>query len=118
LVFVGFTGDSKQVVTVCFNKLIEIWDAKTGKFIKRLDYKLKSNGVEAGAISPDGKTLLLAGQSLQMPLFDLETGEIWATFKSDGGPRTVAFSGDGSSVIVATQVGNAYLYEVPKKKVP
>jgi WD40 repeat protein len=59
-----FTPDGKQVVTVSKDKTVRVWDAASGQTVRVLRPPI-GNGVAgelyAGALSPDGQTLAVAG---------------------------------------------------------
>ncbi len=64
VVKVLFTPDGKQVVTVSRDKTVRIWDVQTGQTVRVLRPPIGhglAGELYAGALSPDGKTLAVAG---------------------------------------------------------
>jgi WD40 repeat protein len=72
---------------------------------------------DAGAFSPDGKTVAVVGVSPDVHLYDVATGREWAVLKS---ARTayecVTFSPDGRTLVTGCGNGPLKLWDVPKKK--
>lgn len=101
-----FTHDDKQVITISQDKTIRFWDVQTGRSLRVLRPPAgdgEAGALFAGAISPDGKTLAVAGWGTQnagkrevgVRLINLADDSL-RTFAGHTGPITVlAFSPDG-----------------------
>lgn len=120
LAYVGFTTDSQSLVTGCGSldgALVEIWDLKTGK----VKYSWKLKGIyDSGprmALSPDGKTVAIEKRGNYIDLYDLNTGQAWASLGPHLGiVKCIAFSRDGSTLVSGTSADYAYVFKVPQKK--
>src|SRR5215208_2637131 len=67
-----FSGDGRQVIVSDFYSGVHVWDAATGKRAGRLF--ADDQYCHALAISPDGRTLAVAGGDLTVRLCDPGTG--------------------------------------------
>jgi WD40 repeat protein len=90
---VAFAPDGKAVAAGV-NGLVTLWDAATGKELRRL----WGAGAEAVAFSPDGATLATGGHACTIRLWDVVTGKERppAATGHEGAIRTVAVSRDGT----------------------
>jgi len=90
---VAFSPDSRLVVSNGIPGMVLLWDAQTGKEIRR--FKGHTDIVRSVAFSPDGLLIASGGADRTVRLWDVRTGkEIWRfphTFEVYG----VAFSPDG-----------------------
>jgi len=99
--YVAFAPDGKTVVTATFGKdrTARLWDAATGKEIRRFETEDLDMGVESIAISPDGKTLATGCRLDRVFLWNLGTGKQSLGIRSDCGMGvSVAFSPDGKTL--------------------
>ncbi|WP_343039317.1 hypothetical protein [Sodalinema gerasimenkoae] len=60
------------------------------------------------AITPDGKQALSASRDTTLKLWDLATGEVVASFGSDGGLDCCAIAPDGVRVVAGDRSGRVY----------
>jgi WD40 repeat protein len=90
---VAFSPDSRLIVSNGIPGMVLLWDAQTGKEIRR--FKGHTDIVKSVAFSPDGLLIASGGADRTVRLWDVRTGkEIWRfphTFEVYG----VAFSPDG-----------------------
>jgi WD40 repeat protein len=121
LSFVGFSPDSRSLITICDQHLVQVWDVATGVLQQRplRPYKLYPMKMLADwlpALSPDGTTLALDGKGCAVELVDLASGQSWAKLGENfGGKRHMAFSTDGAMLACTGTKGKAFLFKVPKK---
>jgi WD40 repeat protein len=121
LSFVGFTPDSRSLITICDRHLVQVWDVSTGTLQKRplrpdQAWPIKTPADWLPALSPDGTTLALPGKDCAVELVDLATGQTWAKLGENfGGKRHMAFSTDGTTLACTGTKGKAFLFKVPKK---
>jgi len=106
-----FSPDSRLLVTTDRTEPgIRIWEAQTGRELGRLsghrDYTF------AVAFSPDGKTLASVGADGSLKLWHLPTRREVATLMESRAMGSVAFSADGSTLIVGTE-DQAQIFRAP-----
>lgn len=98
------TPDGKQLITVTQNGVILIWDAVSGRLIRKLGVPDESSLASRACISPNCKTVALA-QRQRLRLMDVTTGKHidLEPFGAGGNRRfaDVAFSADGKTVACA-----------------
>jgi WD40 repeat protein len=94
---VVFAPDGKSLASCGHDSLIRLWDAATGKEIRR--FEGHKDDVDGLAFSPDGKTLLSTGSCGTARLWDVATGkERLALRLPPGVINAAAFSPDGKKV--------------------
>ncbi|MBA4066301.1 MAG: hypothetical protein C0501_21815 [Isosphaera sp.] len=79
-----FTPDDRLLVTAGVDKAVRVWDAATGKPVRKLDGH--GGNVRALSLFPDGRRLLSASHDKTLKLWDLVTGECVRTFPGPGKP--------------------------------
>lgn len=102
LAFIAFSPDSKLLVsTDTTERSIRLWEARTGIELGRLSGH-RDHTIEA-SFSPDGKTLASTGGDGSLKLWHLPTQREVATLLETGAVGPVAFSPDGSFLIVGLE---------------
>jgi WD40 repeat protein len=116
LIHVGFTPDSRLVVTASQKQPVQFWDVATGKLRKEVDPSKYITGIRAVALSADGSALALGGMNPTVVLWDLTTDKLSALLGPFGSPvRSLAIAQDGSFLIAGHGNGTAEVYKLPKK---
>jgi RNA polymerase sigma factor (sigma-70 family) len=94
---VAFSPDGRVVVTGAHDKTVRVWDAATGKELRRFE---EPDIVLAVAVSPDGKTVATAdaGRSSTVRLRDLATGKELRRFQGQMPIFHVLFAPDGKTL--------------------
>jgi WD40 repeat protein len=116
LCFVGFAENGRLLVTGSEFDQVQVWDAQTGKRSYALNLKNKIAYIQALAISPDGKTLAIAGSGEYVRFFDVNTGEPSALLGPHKSSASgLAFSKDGAT-LVSEAKGYIYVFNLTKKK--
>jgi tetratricopeptide (TPR) repeat protein len=109
--FVAFSPDGQKALTGSSRDMAILWDVATGKQLRSFREdplwpswtESSASGMSAGALSPDGKTVLTASASGLM-LWDVATGKALHSIKRGGFPvQALAFSPDGRKVLTASR---------------
>ncbi len=111
---VAFTPDGSRIVSIGWDRLVKVWDARSGELLRAFD-RLKGRG-QCHALGPRGR-LLATGERLGQHsgavwLWDLETGErLLEAEQTCGNLLEVAFSPDGRYFACCGKKG-IHLWEV------
>jgi WD40 repeat protein len=118
-----FTPNGLQIVTVSADKTIRVWDVSTGDTLRvfRLPIGPGDEGaLEAAAISPDGKLLVVSGMpvgrgvhGMPIHLISLESGRVVKVFRGHRNVvRSLAFSAGGKYLASASADQTVLVYQV------
>ena len=100
----AFSPDNRTLAVACYYlKSIRLWDLDTLK--QRDDFKQEvlSFGTRAVAFSPDGK-LAYGGEGGKVHIWQLKPLKELAPIKADGTIQNLAFSPDGKTIAITTQL--------------
>jgi serine/threonine protein kinase/Tol biopolymer transport system component len=111
---VAFSPDSTMLATGEADNQTDLWDIATGALTRVLK---DASAISGLAFSPNGTLLAAAGRPTF--LWDVATGQRYATLYDPGGKavQAVAFSPDGKLVAAADDNGSAYLWNVATRTV-
>ena len=99
-----FSFDSRQILTVERHKYANLWDAGSGRRLRRLEIQIEEEGedlaLECASFSRDGRQVIVGGGCRNRPglvlFMDTDTGQIQRTLRGHNGEiRAVAQSPDG-----------------------
>src|SRR5439155_1402292 len=100
----------RAVLTGSFDKTARLWDAATGREIRR--FEGHSSAVGCVAFSPDGRGVLTGSYDGTVRLWDVATGRETGRFEGQSGlVASVAFSPDGRSVLTGGEDGTGKLWD-------
>jgi WD40 repeat protein len=100
------------------NRVVQVWEAATGKLVAALTDPTRENGTVATAVfSPDGKTLATASGNGQIALWEMPSGKHKSTLlgRSTQGTK-LAFAPDGKTLASADFFGVIERWELPDGK--
>jgi RNA polymerase sigma factor (sigma-70 family) len=97
----AFSRDGNSVISAAQDGAVHVWDAKTGKELRRI--KAVSSAVWTGAISPDGLLVALVSSDRDVDLWDFKSGQRLNRIKPPqrGFWNCVAFAPDGKTLALA-----------------
>ena len=98
----SFSPDNKYIVSASYDNTIRIWDAQTGKELKKLEGL--TEGINSVSFSPDGKRIVSASWDNTIRIWDAKTGK--ELKKMEGHTNIVnsaSFSPDGKRIVSASQ---------------
>lgn len=112
---VAFSPDGKQVLTGTDGTIVRLWDATTGKELRRFD--VRSAGGTSVAFSPDGKYVVAGGSDSTGRLWEAATGKEVRRFEGHSKQVTsVAFLSDGKYVVTGSEDNTGRLWDVATGK--
>jgi WD40 repeat protein len=121
----ALSADGKVLATGAGDNVIRLWDAATGKPLRRFEKLSAAGAAYCVALSPDGKVLAApaqsdgAGVSEQVVLFDTATGKELRRLGEPLGSlcAQLAFSPDGKAVAASEwQAGKVHVWDAATGK--
>jgi len=104
-----------RLVTGGHDKLVKVWDRKTGKLLKTLAGH--PGGITCGARSPDGRLLATGSWDKTVRLWDLESMQPTGTvLKHSAEVVEVKFTADGRRVVTAGRFNRLQIWDVKTGK--
>jgi WD40 repeat protein len=117
---VAFAVDGKRAVSGGNDKVVRVWDLEKGRQIKELAGH--ANAIVGVTFLPDGRHAVSGSSQYRatdrvIRVWDLESGKEVAGSKDDyrEGVESVAFSPDGSQVLLSHAVAGLRLWKMPTK---
>lgn len=112
----SFSPDGQLVVTGSWDNSAKVWDAQTGRVVRKL-----AGGhhgfVNTAKFSPNGKYVLTASDDGTAKLWDHQTGEVVKTFEGHASRvRSAEFSSRGDLVLTTSNDKTAGLWDVETGK--
>ena len=97
---VTWSPDSEHIASGGDDKVVQIWDATTGRSI--FTCRGHTARINAVAWSPDGQSIVSAGDDRALQIWDIKTGKSTPIYRIDAGwwawVRTVSWSPDGKYI--------------------
>ncbi|MDX2265161.1 MAG: TIR domain-containing protein [Hyphomicrobiales bacterium] len=95
---VGFSPDSKTILSASWDKTVRLWNAQTGGLIRTL--KGHKSAIYDAGFSLDGKSIVSGSFDSTARLWSAQTGSLIHTLEGHGKcVSAVAFSPDGKTVV-------------------
>lgn len=135
VLFVSFTADGKQLLSASQDGTLRLWEADTGKEIRRFGKEMTPPNLTGGpvdgnawmaynrslitsaALTPDGKLAVSCVQDGTVNLWDTSKAEVLRSFKpSQAGMFSVAFTPDGKQLLTLSHDQVARLFDVAEGK--
>jgi WD40 repeat protein len=114
---VAFAADSKRVAAGCTDGTLRLWDAGTGKEVRR--FKGFDGFILALAFSRDNRLMASGGTDHVVRVWNIETGEQVGQLTGHRGLiRAVAFSPDGSLLLSGSDDTTVLVWSVPRAPAP
>jgi RNA polymerase sigma factor (sigma-70 family) len=115
---VAFSPDGRLVATgASGSDPIHLWEANTGKLVRRLGEREHAPNAFALAFSPDGKVLASGGYAGQVALRDVTSGEVVRAFKAhDHNVYCLAFTPDGKALASGSYDGTVCVTDLASGK--
>ncbi len=117
---VMFTPDGRILISVSDDKTIRLWDVESGEQFKTLRGQVgdgPEGKLNAGALSPDGRTLAVGGylKSDEIRLINIETGEQTGLLQGHSNViDALAFSQDGRWLASGSKDDTVRIWDVTK----
>jgi RNA polymerase sigma factor (sigma-70 family) len=123
----AFTPDAQVLVTGCFDGIVRLWDASSGRLRRRLlrppswtdllASRRSGTEIYALAVSSDGRSAVAAHYDGVLCLWDLPTGAFRRFLRGhEGAVRSVAFSPAGRAVASVSDDGTVRLWDAATGK--
>src|SRR5262249_40680658 len=106
----AYAADGRWIASAHDDKTVIVWDAATGKEVRRLTDHTVS--VRPVAFSPDGKQLAAGALNGKVCVWDTTNWNLRATLQTRGWLLSVAFSPDGRRLAAAAIVLGSQSAEV------
>ena len=97
---IAFSPDGKRIAGTAGDKIVNVWDAQTGKEL--LTLKGQKDTIRHVIFSPAGRNLVTASSDNTVCVWDAETGTELLTKKASSWISSLAFNADTKRLIVAT----------------
>lgn len=105
----AFSPDGKLLAAGDRDGSVRLWNVATGKQVHKLS--VQRGEIPAVAFAPSGKTLATAGTDGIIRVWELATGKELARLETPYAGNGIAFTADGSKLIVAESSGNMSFLE-------
>jgi WD40 repeat protein/uncharacterized caspase-like protein len=114
---VEYSPDGRQVVTGSYNGSLSIWNASTGRLLRR--WKAHPAAIFLAHYSPDGTRLITKDLDNRAALWQSSTGALLTDLKSETALGFLCFNRDGTRIATGYDGGLLYLRDAqgqPLKK--
>jgi WD40 repeat protein len=113
---IAYSPDGKLVASGGWDNLVRLWEAKTGKEVRRLEGHAKP--IYGVAFSPDGKLLVSNGQENTIRVWDVAGGKQLRELSGHNSPHSrFAFTPDGKYLVSGGENHQCILWDHRKGEV-
>ena len=107
--FAVFSPNGQQVATVSSDKIVRIWDWRSGRTIS--EFPPQATVVLHVAFSPDGQRLVTSSNDGSARVWDVAQRSVVLTLKHDSVVRSAMYSSDGRRIVTASQDKTAQVWD-------
>ncbi len=101
----AFSSRGHYAITVAEGGIASLWDVASGTVLRRMNFG--KDDPSAAAFSPDELSIAVSFQSGIISTYRISSGAlVWSKRASDFGPPSIAFSGNGRTIIVGSTSPN------------
>ncbi len=112
---IAISPNGKYIISGCNDKIIRIWESKTGNLIREL--KGHENWVLTVLISPDGKYIISGSADKTIKIWDFKTGMLINTLKGHNlHIFSIALTHDGKTIISSSWDKTIKIWDLKKGK--
>ena len=106
---VAVSPDGRWIVSGSWDHTAAVWDLDSGTRIRQLSGH--QGPVKSVTVSPDGRRIVSGSDDNTVAVWDLDSGQHLASLTLDGCVLSVAWHGDGRSILAGDLHGNLYRLE-------
>lgn len=107
-----FSHDGSKIAAAGWDSNVVIWDANTGKVLKKLKLYKDNNYYTDLFFSPDDKELYFASDYEEIKAFDVETGLEIRSYEGDSHLNPIAFRNDSKEIVYSENTNEIFVRNI------
>ncbi|KAH8802341.1 quinon protein alcohol dehydrogenase-like superfamily, partial [Flagelloscypha sp. PMI_526] len=112
---IAFSPDGTHVASCCDDEAVRIWDAGSGKQLRKFDSH--GGSVASIAFSPDSKRIVSGSHDGSVKIWDAESGkQLWRLCGNGSRVNSVAFSPDCKHVVSGSDDRSVWIWDTESGK--